>query len=125
MRRPGLYQLQAAIHAVHDDAVTAADTDWREIVGLYDELLRLTGSPVVALNRAVAVSYVDGPAVALEVVDGLALDGYHPFHATRADLLRRLDRPDEARHAYERAAVLTDNPVERAFYEGRAGSSSS
>jgi RNA polymerase sigma-70 factor (ECF subfamily) len=122
MRRPGLYQLQAAINAVHDGAATAAETDWVEIVGLYDELLRVTSSPVVELNRAVAVSYVAQPDAALALVDALGerLDGYHPFHATRADLLRRLDRADEARAAYRRAAALTDNPVERAFYEGRA-----
>ncbi|HEX4906490.1 MAG TPA: RNA polymerase sigma factor [Acidimicrobiales bacterium] len=121
MRRPGVYQLQAAIHAVHDGAATAEDTDWAEIVGLYDELLRVTGSPVVALNRAVAVSYVDGPVSALAIVDdlGTRLDGYHPFHAARADLLRRLDRPDEATSAYRRAAALTDNPVERAFYDSK------
>ena len=121
-RRPGVYQLQAAINAVHDHAATAEATDWVEIVGLYDELLRVTTSPVVVLNRAVAVSYVEGPDVALASVDelGARLEGYHPFHATRADLLRRLDRLDEARSAYRRAAALTDNPVERSFYEGRA-----
>jgi RNA polymerase sigma-70 factor (ECF subfamily) len=119
MRRLGPYQLQAAIAAVHASAVTAADTDWTEIVGLYDELLRVSPSPVVSLNRAVAVSYVDGPAVALAIVDGLEpdLDRYHPFHVVRGDLLRRLGRDDEMRAAYERAASLTDNPVERAFYE--------
>ena len=123
MRRPGVYQLQAAINAVHDDAATAADTDWSEIVGLYDELVRVTSSPVVVLNRAVAVSYVDGPEVALALVDALGdrLDRYHPFHATRADLLRRLHRPGDAAAAYRRAAALTDNPVERAFYERQVG----
>jgi RNA polymerase sigma-70 factor (ECF subfamily) len=120
MRRPGPYQLQAAIAAVHASAPSAADTDWREIVGLYDALLRLTPSPVVALNRAVARSYVDGPAAALVEVEGLDLERYHPFHATRADLLQRLDRHDEAATAYGRAATLTDNPVERAFYRSRS-----
>ena len=121
MSRLGPYQLQAAIAAVHDTAASAEETDWVEIVGLYDELLRITPSPIVALNRAVAVSYVDGPAAALAVVDTLAdrLDGYHPFHGTRADLLRRLDRDADAGAAYERAGLLTDNPVERAFYEGQ------
>jgi RNA polymerase sigma-70 factor, ECF subfamily len=121
---PGPYQLQAAIAALHGTAPSAEETDWREIVGLYDVLLEHTGSPVVALNRAVAVSYVDGPGRALEVVDALAaqLDGYHPMHVTRADLLRRLGRTDDARAAYRRAAQLTDNPVERAFYESRSSS---
>jgi RNA polymerase sigma-70 factor (ECF subfamily) len=119
MGRVGQYQLLAAIAGVHGNAEHATDTDWAEIVGLYDELLRLTPSSVVALNRAVAVSYVDGPAVALAVVDALRdqLDGYHPFHSTRADLLRRLGDADGARAAYARAADLTENPVERAFYE--------
>ena len=122
MRRPGIYQLQAAINAVHD-AGTAEETDWVEIVGLYDELLRVTSSPVVVLNRAVAVSYVDGPDAAMAIVDTLGerLDGYHPLHAARADLLRRLGRHDEARAAYRRAAALTENPVERAFYGRQLG----
>ena len=118
---PGPYQLQAAIAAVHSLARSNDETDWREIVGLYDELLRRRPSPVIALNRAVAVSYVDGPGVALGLVDvlGNALDGYHPFHVARGDLLDRLGRAEEARRAYERAAGLTDNPVERAFYESK------
>ena len=123
-RTPGPYQLQAAISALHASAPSAADTDWEEIVGLYDELLRVMPSPVVALNRAVAMSYVVGPIRALAVVDALSgeLDGYHPFHSTRGDLLRRLDRPHEASVAFARAAELTDNPVERTFYASRAGS---
>ena len=90
--QPGPYQIQAAINAVHSDAPTAADTDWRQILQLYDQLLALAPSPVVALNRAVAVAEVDGPDAALALVDGLDLDGYHLFHAIRADLLRRLGR---------------------------------
>jgi RNA polymerase sigma-70 factor (ECF subfamily) len=118
---PGPYQLQAAIAAVHSLARSNDETDWREIVGLYDELLRRRPSPVIALNRAVAVSYVDGPGTALDLVDllGTALDGYHPFHVARGDLLDRLGRAEEARRAYQRAAGLTDNPVERAFYESK------
>jgi RNA polymerase sigma-70 factor (ECF subfamily) len=123
MRRLGPYQLQAAIAAVHADAARAEDTDWPEIVGLYDELLHVTSSAVVALNRAVAVSYVDGPATALALVDALDLDRYHPWHGTRADLLSRLDRHDDAATAYDRAAALTDNPAERAFYDSRSRSS--
>ena len=120
-RAVGRYQLEAAIAAVHGVAPSPADTDWSEIVGLYDELQRITPSPVVALNRAVAVSYVDGPAVALVLLDELAsaLDAYHPFHVARGDVLERLDRADEARSAFARAAGLTDNPVERAYYESK------
>jgi RNA polymerase sigma-70 factor (ECF subfamily) len=122
-RRVGPYQLQAAISALHATAARAEDTDWEEIVLLYDELLRITPSPVLALNRAVALSYVAGPERALEVIDELDLLGYHPFHAARADLLLRLGRDDEARTAFESARALTDNPVERAFYESRLTSS--
>ncbi|MEW6581625.1 MAG: RNA polymerase sigma factor [Actinomycetota bacterium] len=116
---PGPYQLQAAINAVHSDAPTAEATDWAQIVALYDHLHALTPTPVVALNRAVAVAEVRGPAVALAQVDALDLAGYHLFHATRADLLARLDRVDEARGAYERALGLTANAAERAFLAGR------
>jgi RNA polymerase sigma-70 factor (ECF subfamily) len=113
--QPGPYQLQAAINAVHSDAATAADTDWGQIVALYDHLLRLAPSPVVALNRAVAVAEVDGPGAALAIVDGLDLQTYHVFHAVRADLLRRLGRPAEARQAYDKAIAATDNEAERRF----------
>lgn len=113
--RPGHYQLLAAVNAVHTDAATAADTDWGQVLALYDQLYAVTPTPVVALNRAVALAEVDGPGAALAVVDGLALEGYHPFHATRADLLRRLGRDAEAATAYDRALDLATNPAERAF----------
>jgi RNA polymerase sigma-70 factor, ECF subfamily len=113
--QPGPYQLQAAINAVHGDAPSAAETDWAQIVQLYDQLLVVAPSPVVALHRAVAVAEVDGPAAALALVDDLDLDRYHLFHATRADLLRRLGRTDEAAAAYEVAISRTDNVVERRF----------
>lgn len=117
--QPGPYQLQAAINAVHSDAPTAADTDWGQILQLYDQLLALSPTPVVALNRAVAVAEVDGPAVALVAVDSLDLGGYHLFHATRADLLRRLGRHDEAAAAYDAALALVGNAAERRFLEER------
>jgi RNA polymerase sigma-70 factor (ECF subfamily) len=117
--QPGPYQVQAAIAAVHSDAPTAAATDWRQIVALYDQLLALAPSPVVALNRAVAVAEVEGPAAALALVDGLDLDGWYLFHAVRADLLRRLGRPAEAAPAYEAAIARTANAAERAFLERR------
>jgi RNA polymerase sigma-70 factor (ECF subfamily) len=117
--QPGPYQLQAAINAVHSDAPTAAATDWRQILALYDQLLALAPSPVVALNRAVAVAEVEGPETALALVDGLDLDGYHLFHAIRADLLRRLGRDAEAVLAYEAAIARTGNATERAFLERR------
>jgi RNA polymerase sigma-70 factor, ECF subfamily len=113
--QPGPYQVQAAINAVHSDAPTAADTDWRQIVQLYDRLLSLTPSPVVALNRAVAVAEVEGPAAALVLVDDLDLGGYYLFHAIRADLLRRLGRDDEAVPAYDAAIAHTENTTERDF----------
>jgi RNA polymerase sigma-70 factor (ECF subfamily) len=111
--RPGPYQIQAAINAVHSDAPSAADTDWRQIVALYDQHLALAPSPVVALNRAVAVAEVDGPAAALALVDLLDLRDYHLFHAVRADLLRGLGRTDEAREAYREAIERAGNLVER------------
>jgi RNA polymerase sigma-70 factor (ECF subfamily) len=117
--QPGAYQIQAAIQAVHSDAATAADTDWHQIVALYDQLLALAPSPVVALNRAVAVAEVDGPGAALTLVEQLDLDGYHLFHAIRADLLRRLGREAEAAEAYEAAATRTANEAEREFLLGR------
>ncbi|MBM0226082.1 MULTISPECIES: RNA polymerase sigma factor [Micromonospora] len=112
--RPGPYQIQAAINAVHSDAATAADTDWGQIVALYDQLMTVAPGPVVALNRAVAVADVAGPAAALVLVDGLDLAGYHVFHAVRADLLRRLGRTGEAARAYDAAIARTDNTAERA-----------
>jgi RNA polymerase sigma-70 factor (ECF subfamily) len=117
LNRPGPYQLQAAINAVHSDAPTAAATDWAQIVQLYDQLMALAPSPVVALNRAVAVGEVDGPAAALRIVDQLGLTEYRLFHAIRADLLRRLGREDEAADAYACAISLTDNAVEREFLQ--------
>ncbi|MET1038416.1 MAG: RNA polymerase sigma factor [Aeromicrobium sp.] len=117
--RPGPYQLQAAISAVHSDAAGIADTDWAQIVQIYDHLLLLDGSAVVALNRAVAVAEVDGPEAALQLVDRLELDGFHLLHAVRADLLRRTDRLDEAAAAYRRAIELTGNTAERALLRQR------
>ena len=113
--QPGPYQIQAAINAVHSDAPAAAATDWPQILQLYDQLLALAPSPVVALNRAVAVAEVEGPDAALALVDGLDLDGYHLFHAIRADLLRRLGRDGEAALAYEAAIARTENAAERDF----------
>jgi RNA polymerase sigma-70 factor, ECF subfamily len=115
--RPGPYQIQAAINAVHSDAPSADATDWAQIVALYDQLMAIAPSAVVALNRAVAVAEVEGPETALALVDELDLDGYHLFHAIRADLLRRLGREPEAAAAYEAAIGLTDNAAERAFLE--------
>jgi len=114
--RPGPYQIQAAISAVHSDAPAAAATDWGQILILYDQLLTVAPSPVAALNRAVALSEVDGPGAALAVVDGLAgaLHRYYLLHAIRADFLRRLDRRDEASAAYEAALALSMNAAERA-----------
>jgi len=117
--RPGPYQIQAAINAVHADAPAAADTDWRQVVALYDQLVALDPGPVVALNRAVAVAEVDGPDRALAIVDGLALPEYPLFHAIRADLLRRLGRGAEAARAYDAAIALTENAAQRAFLQGR------
>ena len=115
--RPGPYQIQAAIQAVHSDAPTAAATDWRQILQLYDQLLSLAPSPVVALNRAVVVAEVEGPEAALGLMDGLDLGGYHLFHAIRADLLRRLGRDAEAALAYEAAITRSENATERAFLQ--------
>jgi RNA polymerase sigma-70 factor (ECF subfamily) len=117
--QPGPYQIQAAINAVHSDAATAADTDWPQILQLYDQLLSVAPTPVVALNRAVAVGEVDGPEQALVIIDALELDGYHLLHAARADLLARLGRSDEATAAYRRALALTSNDAERRFLEER------
>jgi len=112
---PGPYQLQAAINAVHSDAAKAADTDWGQILALYDQLMAIAPTPVVALNRLVAVAEVHGPAPALDLADQLGLDGYHLFHATRADLLRRLGRRDEAAAAYDAAIAHATNGAERSF----------
>jgi RNA polymerase sigma-70 factor, ECF subfamily len=119
--RPGHYQLLAAINAVHTDAPTAADTDWAQIATLYSQLYAVTPSPVVALNRAVAVAELDGPEVALAEVDRLELTSYHAWHATRADLLRRLGRSAEARAAYDAAIAATANAAERAYLTRRRG----
>ncbi|TNC17289.1 sigma-70 family RNA polymerase sigma factor [Georgenia sp. 311] len=118
--RPGPYQLQAAIAAVHSDAPDAGRTDWRQVLALYDRLLALAPTPVVALNRAVALAEVAGPGPALGVVDQLALEGYHPFHAVRADLLRRLGRGPEAAVEYAAAAGHAGNAAERDFLRARA-----
>jgi len=116
---PGPYQIQAAINAVHSDAPTAADTDWRQILALYDLHLSIAPSPVVALHRAVAVAEVDGPATALGIVDGLDLESHHMYHAIRADLLRRLGRDADAAAAYDAAIARSGNAAERAFLDGR------
>jgi RNA polymerase sigma-70 factor (ECF subfamily) len=120
--QPGPYQLQAAINAVHADAATFEQTDWPQIVALYDQLLAVAPTPVVALNRAIAIGEVHGPAAALALVNELDLDNYHPFHATRADLLRRLGRHREAAAAYQRAAAMAPTKAERDFlrHGGRA-----
>jgi RNA polymerase sigma-70 factor (ECF subfamily) len=117
--RPGTYQLMAAINAVHTDAPDARDTDWGQVVQLYDQLYAITPTPVVAMNRAIAVAELDGPEVALALVDPVGLEGYHAWHATRADLLRRLGRGAEARAAYDAAIRATDNPAEKAYLRRR------
>jgi RNA polymerase sigma-70 factor (ECF subfamily) len=116
---PGPYQIQAAIGAVHSDAPSAAETDWRQICQLYDQLLALAPTPVVALNRAVAVAEVDGPAAALALVDDLDLSQYYLFHATRAELLVQLDRHPEAAEAFDQALTLTSNAAECRFLAER------
>jgi RNA polymerase sigma-70 factor, ECF subfamily len=116
---PGAYQLQAAINAVHNDAPSASDTDWNQILELYDQLLNFTPTAVVALNRAVAVAEVHGPRQALELIDGLPLAEYYLYHAIRADLLRRLGQPHEATAAYQAAIDHTDNAAEVAFLKRR------
>ncbi len=121
MSRPGSYQLQAAILAAHARATSWAETPWPAILALYDTLIRIEPTPVVALNRALAVAERDGPSAALDALAPLAdrLDGYHLYHAARAEMLRRLGRGDEARAADERALSLTDNPAERRLLEQR------
>ena len=116
---PGPYQLQAAIAAVHSDADSIESTDWSQVLALYDHLFTLAPTPVVALNRAIAVAEVDGPVAALEMVDGLDMDSYHLWHATRGDLLERLGRTVEARAAYVTAMDGTGNAAERALLERR------
>jgi RNA polymerase sigma-70 factor (ECF subfamily) len=116
---PGPYQIQAAINAVHSDAPSALETDWPQVLALYDQMMTLTPTPVVALNRAVALAEVEGPGSALEVVESLNLDRYHLLHAVRADLLARLGRDDEASAAYETAIALTQNAPERILLEQR------
>jgi RNA polymerase sigma-70 factor (ECF subfamily) len=119
--QPGLYQIQAAINAVHADATTAAQTDWWQILQLYNQLLMIAASPIVAVNRAVAVAEVEGPDAALTLLDGLDLENYYLFHAVRADMLRRLGRNDEAATAYEAAIARTNNLTEREYMQGRLG----
>ncbi|GAA0921231.1 sigma factor-like helix-turn-helix DNA-binding protein [Virgisporangium aurantiacum] len=118
---PGRYQILAAINAVHTSARDVRDTDWAQVVALYDQLVRVDPSPVVALNRAIAVAELDGPEVALAIVDRLpdTLAGYHAYHATRAELLRRLGRGRDARAAYDRAIELAGNTAERAHLTRR------
>ena len=115
INRPGPYQIQAAINAVHSDARAASSTDWKQILRLYDQLLAVAPSPIVALNRAVAVAEIDGPEAGLAIVDGLALTDYYLFQAIRAELLRRAGRYGEAATAYESAIALAGNERERAF----------
>jgi RNA polymerase sigma-70 factor (ECF subfamily) len=119
LRRPGPYQLQAAIAALHAQAARPEETDWGQIALLYGELARMQPSPVVELNRAVAVAMAEGPETGLELLDGLPLRRYHLFHAARADLLRRAGHRNEARAAYEQARDLATNGPERAFLERR------
>jgi RNA polymerase sigma-70 factor, ECF subfamily len=117
--RPGPYQIQAAINAVHADAPTAAQTDWWQILQLYNQLLMIAPSPIVAVNRAVAVAEVEGPDAALALLDGLDLENYYLFHAVRADMLRRLGRNDEAATAYQAAIGRTSNLTEREYMQRR------
>ncbi len=118
---PGRYQILAAINAVHTSARDAADTDWSQVVALYDQLVRVDRSPIVALNRAIAVAELDGPEVALATIDRLGekLSGYHAYHAARADLLRRLGRSQESRAAYDAAIELAENTAEVAYLSRR------
>jgi RNA polymerase sigma-70 factor (ECF subfamily) len=120
--RPGPFQLQAAINALHSDARTPESTDWRQILRMYNQLMAIDPNPVVALNRAVVVAEVQGPSDALALVDGLDLTGYYLYHAIRADLLRRLDRRAEASVAYGAAIVRTENGAERAYLARRRDS---
>jgi RNA polymerase sigma-70 factor, ECF subfamily len=117
--RPGPYQIQAAINAVHSDATSTATTDWAQIVTLYDQLMAVAPSPVVALHRAVAVAEVSGPGAGLALIDGLELPRHRLFHAVRADLLRRLGRRAEAAAAYDAAMALAGNEADRTFLRQR------
>src|SRR6185503_744357 len=117
--RPGPYQIQAAINAVHCDAPSTDATDWGQVLQLYTHLMTLAPSPIVALNRAVAVAEVEGPEAALRLVDELSLQDYYLFHAIRADLLRRIGRTVDARLAYAEAITRTENAAERAFLQRR------
>lgn len=119
--QPGTYQLQAAINAVHCDAATVGDTDWQQVVTLYDRLLALAPSPIVALNRAVALAELHGAAAGLALLEELELAEHHRFHAVRAELLRRLGDRDGATVAYERAITLTGNATERVHLQDRLG----
>ena len=119
LRHPGPYQIQAAINAVHSDASSGADTDWPQILALYDQLMAFTPTPVVALNRAVALAEVEGPEAALSALSGIALEDFHMFHAIRADLLRRIGRTAEAIREYDAAIGRTENAVERQFLKRR------
>jgi RNA polymerase sigma-70 factor, ECF subfamily len=119
INKPGPYQLQAAIQAVHSDAARADETDWWQVLQLYNQLMVMAPSPVIELNRSVAVAEVEGADAALSLIEGLDLDGYHLYHSVRADLLRRRGRDSEAALAYERALALTDNRAERDFLERR------
>jgi RNA polymerase sigma-70 factor (ECF subfamily) len=123
--RPGPYQIQAAIAAVHSDAASTQDTDWTQILALYDQLYAMAPTPVVALNRAVALAEVDGVESALGVVNSLSLDDYYLLHAVRADLLERIGHRDEARAAYDAAIALTANTAERAHLTSRRAALSS
>lgn len=120
-RDPGQYLLMAAINAVHNNAADARDTDWARISQLYNMLAAVAPSPIVELNRAVAIAEVDGPQVALSIVDRLGLEDYHAWHVARAEFLRRLGRRDEAISAYEAALALVDNPAERKYLSRRVG----
>jgi len=120
--RPGQYQLQAAINAVHSDAACAAETDWPQILALYDQLYALSPSPVVALNRAIAIAEIEGPEKGLQLVDALQLDRYHLFHAVRADLLRRLGRDADAAAAYQAAMARCENAREKDFLKRQCDS---
>jgi RNA polymerase sigma-70 factor, ECF subfamily len=117
--QPGPYQMQAAINAVHSDAERAGQTDWRQILALYDQLIAIMPTPVARLNRAVAVAELDGPAAALQLVDELDLDGYYLLHGIRADLLRRLGRAVEAAAEYDAAIARTDSVAQRRLLRGR------
>ncbi|WP_026424194.1 RNA polymerase sigma factor [Actinokineospora inagensis] len=116
---PGRYQILAAINAVHTSARDARDTDWSQVLALYDQLVRIDGSPIIVLNRAIAVAELDGPEVALALIDRLELGGYHAYHATRADLLRRVGRSEESRAAYGKAIALAGNTAEIAYLTRR------